>query len=142
MPKQKHTSLWPSSLKAPQGFDFKGFLQTQGRDLKRLVKDAFDVVIETRVVESLFFYDFMIALPRQDYRYQLFSIRTVRGDFPARIVAPHLPEPRQNIPVSDKEELEQSLRLLFHDPSTTKIVVALAGEGRDPDDEAGAAAPG
>ena len=142
MPKQKHTSLWPSSLKGAQGFDIKGFLQTQARDLKRLVNGAFDVVIETRVVESLFIYNFTIALPGRDYRYQLFSIRTIGGDFPARIVAPHLPEPRQVIPVSGKEELEQSLRLLFHDPSTTKIVIALADEGRGPDDEASAAAPG
>ncbi len=142
MPKQKHTSLWPPSLKGAQGFDIKGFLQTQARDLKRLVNGAFDVVIESRVVESLFIYNFTIALPRRDYRYQLFSIRMIGDDFPARIVAPHLPEPRQVIPVSDKEELEQSLRLLFHDPSTTKIVVALASEGREPDDEASAAASG
>jgi hypothetical protein len=142
MPKPKHTSLWPSSLKATQDFDIKGFLQTQARDLKRLVNDAFDVVIETRVVESLFVYNFTIELPRRDYRYQLFSIRMVGDAFPARIVAPHLPEPRQVIPVSDKAELEQSLRLLFHDPSTTKIVVALAGEGRDTDDEVSSAAPG
>lgn len=107
-----------------------------------MVNGAFDVVIESRVVESLFIYNFTIALPRRDYRYQLFSIRMIGDDFPARIVAPHLPEPRQVIPVSDKEELEQSLRLLFHDPSTTKIVVALASEGREPDDEASAAASG
>ncbi len=130
MPKHKQASLWPSTLTTDRGFDFKKFLQTQASDLKRLVKNAFDVDIEARVVESLFIYNFVIELPERDYRYQLFSLRMIGNEFPAQIVAPHLPEPRQIVPVSDKEGLEQALRLLFHDPSTTRIVATLASDGR------------
>lgn len=142
MPNPEHTSLWPLSLKTDQGFDFKAFLRVQAEDLKRLVNDAFDVEIKTHIVENLFIHDFIIVVPRLNYRYQLFSVRLLNGEFPARLVAPHLPEPRQIVPVSGKEELEQALRLLFHDPATTKIVLALADEGRGPGGEAREAAQG
>ena len=129
MLKQKRTSLWPSSLKAAPGFDLKGFMQTQARELERLVNGAFVVVIEKRIVESVFIYNFTIELPRLGYRYQLFSIRMIGDHFPAVIDAPHLSEPHRIERVSDEAALEQSLRRLFHDPDTTRIIVSLAGEG-------------
>lgn len=130
MAKPKRVSLWPETLKAPSRIDIRAFLQAQADDLKRLVDNTFDVVIEVRIVESVIAYNFTIVLPRRDYRYQLFSVRTIGGDFPARVVAPHLPEPQQVMPVADKDELEKQLRSMFRDPSTTKVILALADEER------------
>ena len=141
MPKPKHSSLWPSSLIGGRNFDIKGFLETQASDLKSLVDNAFDVVIEPRTVktlenQNLNLYSFTIKIPKSKQSYQLFSARMIGNTFPARIVAPHLPQPRQIVLVSDRAELEQCLRDLFHDPGTTKLVIALADEARSLGDAA------
>ena len=129
-PKAKRTSLWPSTLKHGAGVDFKDFLRDQALDLQRLVENAFDVSVETRIVENVISYNFVIVLPKQDYRYQLFSLRTIGDGFPARIVAPHMPESRQVIPVNSKDELEEELKKMFHHESTMRIVNRLADEAR------------
>ena len=129
--KAKRNSLWPSTLKHIGGTDFGGFLRDQALDLRHLVDDAFEVSIETRIVESVIIYNFVIVLPKQDYRYQLFSLRTIGDDFPARVVAPHMPEPRQVVPVNSRDELEEELRDMFHDANTVRVVNRLASEARD-----------
>jgi hypothetical protein len=133
MPKRKAktTSLWPSTLQHAAGVEFAHFLRDQAEDLKRLVNNAFDVSVETRIVESVIIYNFVIRLVKQDYRYVLFSLRTIGDEFPARIVAPHLPEPRQVIPVNSKDELEEELRKMFHDESTLRVVTRLAEESQN-----------
>ena len=135
--KATHTSLWPSKLKHTNGVRFKNFLQEQAQDLKRLVKDAFDVSIETRIVEDVISYNFVIVLTRQDYRYVLFSLRMIGDGLPARIIAPHMPEPRQVIPVNSKAELEGELKEMFHDDSTMRVVTRLADEAQSDDVESG-----
>lgn len=123
-------SLWPSTLEPVAGMDFKKFLQDQAGDLKRLVNDAFDASVEMRIVEDVISHNFVIVMPRQDYRYQLFSLRTIGDGFPVRIIAPHMPEPLQVIPVHGKDELETELRRMFHHESTLRVVNWLADEAR------------
>ncbi len=130
MPKPRHASLWPSTLKSAPGFDFGAFLQAQAVDLKRLVDGVLDVTVERRIVESVIMYNFTIILPKSDYRYQLFSIRTIGGVFPARIVAPHMPEPLQVLPVADENELKDRLREVFRHASTEKVIATLESEER------------
>jgi len=130
-PTPKHSSLWPSTLKHAPGINFTKLLRDQAADLKCLVENAFDVSIETRIVENVISYNFVIVLPRQDYRYQLFSLRTIGDGFPARIVAPHMPEPLQVIPVNAGDELEEELRKMFHHESTLRVVTRLADEARN-----------
>lgn len=132
MPQQKRSRLWPAALVAGPSPDIEGFLQAQARDLERLVKGAFKVAVEKRVVESVFIYNFTVILPQLDYWYQLFTIRLIGDDFPARVEAMHLPEARQITPVGNQTELEQCLKDLFHDPRTAKIVRSLASDGRAP----------
>jgi hypothetical protein len=131
MTRSAQASLWPSTLKASSRIDFKAFLRTQAQDLKKLVNGVLDVSVEVRIVESVIIYNFVITLPTRDYRYQLFSVRMFGGDFPARIVAPHMPEHLQVIPVADKNELEQKLKEMFHHQNTTKVVLTLENEERD-----------
>jgi hypothetical protein len=131
MASRPHRSLWPETLEAVPGFDFDQFLKDQAADLKKLVKKSLDVAVERRVVDALIAYSFVLVLRKQDYRYQLFSIRTIDGDFPARIVAPHMPEPLQVIPVSDANELISRLSEIFHHPNTIKIITTLRSEASE-----------
>ncbi len=133
MAKPRHASLWPSTLKSTPGFDFGAFLEAQAGDLKLLVHGVLDVTVERRIVESVIMYNFVIILPKSEYRYQLFSVRTIGGDFPARIVAPHMPEPLQVLPVADESELRNRLREIFHHASTTKVIATLESEERASD---------
>ena len=126
--KPKRDSLWPLALAATAGMDFKRFLDEQAVDLKRLVNDAFDVEVDSRIVENVFIYNFTIILPQQDYHYLLFSLRAMGGEFPARVVAPHMREESQVVPVNTKKELEAELRNMFHDERTLKIVNRLVSE--------------
>jgi hypothetical protein len=128
MAKPHHARLWPTTLKPLSGFDFRAFLEIQAADLKKLVNGALDVAIEPRIVESVVMYSFTVIAPKLDYRYQLFSLRTIDDDFPARIVAPHMPEPFRVVPVADKKELEARLREIFHHDSTTRVIARLADE--------------
>ncbi len=130
MPKAKYESLWPSKFEAAPGFDMQAFLQVQAKGLQSKFDNAFGVVIEKRVVESVFIYNFTIEIPRLDYRYKLFSVRLIGDDFPARVEAPHLPESHRLTTAMSRPELEQSLKALFHDPGTARIVQTLADEGR------------
>lgn len=123
-------SLWPSSLAPASRFDFAEFLREQAIDLRKLIRNAFEVAVESRIVETVITYNFVIVLPQTEYRYQLFSIRTLGGEFPARVVAPHMPEPFQVIPVNDEIELKQKLKSVFHHESTMNILKALAEEER------------
>ncbi len=108
MTRSTQASLWPSTLQASSRIDFKAFLRTQAQDLKKLVNGVLDVAVEVRIVESVIIYNFVITLPTRDYRYQLFSVRTCGGEFPARIVAPHMPEHRQVTPWPTKTSWSRS----------------------------------
>ena len=86
--KPKRDSLWPAALAKTAGMDFKRFLDDQAADLKRLVKDAFNVEVESRIVENVFIYNFTIVLPKQNYHYLLFSLRATSDELSVTAVRP------------------------------------------------------